>query len=112
MSRQFQPTQLYEDCTPPSLEGIFSNSTSGTLDRSGWHRTCVYGNFALYRTDYWFEPLVQEFLELVLFTQDQIVIRWNEQAVLGMMRLMFINKEDEYQFAIPGYCHNCVNQRR
>lgn len=107
LSRNFQPTQLYQDCNPSSIDGLFSNTTvwKNPRDFLGWHRTCVFGNFVIYRTDYWYEPLMQDFLKLVLYTQDQIVIRWNEQAVLGIMRLMFVRKEDEIRFIVPGYCH-------
>ena len=55
----------------------------------------MYGNFVIISIDFWFQPNVQSYLNLCLLTGDVVVRRWNEQLVMGMIRLLFIRKEDE-----------------
>ena len=90
-SRRLEPKRLYDDCIPPNRSGA-------TTD--GWKSTVMYGNFITVSIDFWFQPEVQDFLQLVLSTQDQIIKRWNEQLVIGMIRLLFTTAQEEIRFKI------------
>lgn len=91
VSNSYTPTQLYKDCKPDNIMGVYT----GKLDKDGWQYSVMYGNFVIIGLDFYFQPLVQEFLKLVINTGDQIVHRWNEQLVFGMIRLMFAKPEND-----------------
>jgi hypothetical protein len=92
VSNRLQPVgALFADCKPPSIEGLVSPLANG----NGWRTTVVNGNFVFLSLDWWFTPDVQQFLALVLATGDHIRHRWNEQQVIGMLRLLFIPPERE-----------------
>lgn len=101
VSSGFEPKRLYENCLPSTIEGVFRQNATRARESTtspGWHRAVVNGNFVLFKIDFWFENEVQDFLVLVLSTQDQIIHRWNEQSVIGMIRLLFTEKDDERKF--------------
>jgi hypothetical protein len=82
---------LWQHCTPPNLDGLFSQNANSYPDRvePGWDALCLYGNFVLISTDWWYREDVQRFLDLVLATGAHYRFRWNEQAVIGMAWQLF-----------------------
>ena len=91
-----KPTMLYEDCDPADITGLYTG---------GWRASVMHGNFMIISVDLWFSPEVQEFLDLVLATGDHIIHRWNEQLVVGMIRLLFVKKEEDKQLQFK-YIHS------
>ena len=111
VSRSHTPTQLFDDCTPHSIEGV--HGWWGAVNNgSGWKGSTPHGNFFLVSVDFWYSSQVQDFLGLVIATGDHIVHRWNEQATNAMIRLLFSRADQEVEF-IFNYQHgkkpnNCV----
>lgn len=65
----------------PGLSGLTS---------AGWDRGIFSGYFNLISLEYWFDDAVQDFLNTVFRSGRDIEGRWQEQAVMNMMRLLFI----------------------
>lgn len=86
---------LWDDCVPPDMRGLYSAHED---DAGGWQRTVLYGNFVMVSIDFWFREEVQQFLQLVLLSGDHVVKRWNEQGVLGMVRLLFVKPGEDIAF--------------
>jgi hypothetical protein len=78
------PEQLYEHCNPKNISGLYTG---------GWDRTIMYGNFIIVSLDFWFEPLHQRFVNLVLASRGVIRFRWVDQPVLAMMWQMFSGRD-------------------
>lgn len=104
-----QPTQLYEHCQPPRLEGVFTRipsphyapktmpeSWNTTFVKSqrymGWDSSVIYGYIYVLDVDFWFQKEVQRYVRLVIGSGGHFKERWNEQGVITMVWLLFIPK--------------------
>lgn len=95
-SVDFDSTMLRNDTKSMHLNGLYSG---------GWRCTVMHGNFVTISLDFWFRNDVQLFLRLALLTGDHIVHRWNEQLVIGMIRLLFNHPDREMRYQLR-YDHN------
>ena len=94
VSERYTPTQLFvEDVEPPDLSGLYSEGDGGPIG-GGYRRRNLAGNFLMLSLDFWYEPLVQRFVELVMSTGGHFRHRWNEQEVHGMMWLLFLQPHE------------------
>ena len=76
---------LFQHCSPQSIDG---------LSTAGWDQEVFWGNLVYFDAIWWtHEPLLIDFLELILLTNADIEWRWSEQGVNSMMRLLFIPAE-------------------
>ena len=91
-----QPATLFENCDPPSLEGLFSgNATqdhresitpdvSAAVSGKGWNYVYLYGNCLLIDVQkLWFREDVQRYISLVVSSGGHFRFRWNEQSVIS-----------------------------
>lgn len=106
-----QPTQLYNFCSPSNINGVFTQKTGIVFDDAGqqvegagWQPKVLYGNLVVVSLDFWFQPLQQRFLKLVIASGGHFRFRWNEQGVIGMMWQLFSRKEDLMLLDFP-YAH-------
>jgi hypothetical protein len=103
--------------TPHGLEGLYSirnlSTTDGsfTPDAGGWSRTIIEGNNLVIDVAFYFDPVVQRFLELVLASQYHYRFRWNEQSVLAMIWHVFVPAEHFTVLPFTGYKHPHKNWR-
>jgi hypothetical protein len=75
---QFKPKgPLLKNLRPPSLDGLTSE---------GWNRLYHPGYFILFKVDLWFQSDVQDYLTTVFRSGRDIEGRWQEQAVMNMIR--------------------------
>jgi hypothetical protein len=72
---------LYKHVVPHNISGLASDS---------WDKMYYRGFAIITNVDYWFENNPQSFLNTVLRLGRDIEGRWQEQAVMNMMRLLFI----------------------
>jgi len=72
---------LYKHLNPPSMAGLTSN---------GWDRMYHPGYFIIINLDFWYQVEVQDYLTTVFRSGRDVEGRWQEQAVMNMMRLVFI----------------------
>jgi hypothetical protein len=82
---------LYQHVTPHDQSGLTSE---------GWDRMYYRGYGLVTSVEYWFHPQVQDYLTTVMRLGRDIEGRWQEQAVMNMMRLVFIPEEKFKQ--LPG----------
>lgn len=68
---------LLKNLRPPSLDGLTSE---------GWNRLYHPGYFILFKVDLWFQSDVQDYLTTVFRSGRDIEGRWQEQAVMNMIR--------------------------
>lgn len=95
-SNEIKPSPLlFAQCSPQSIDGLHSR---------GWSREVMHGNFVIISFEFWFTPLVQQFIGLCLASGDVVVHRWQEQLPIGMARLIFCppEKQRDLDFA---YAH-------
>lgn len=92
VSNQLSPTMLFNDCNPPNIHGVHTSNGTNT---KGWKCSVPNGNFLIISLDFWFRYDVQEFLSLVIATGDHVIHRWNEQLVIGMLRLLFVRPNED-----------------
>lgn len=55
-----------------------------------WDHLYYRGNYILWDVNFWFRPDVQDFVHYVLVSNKDITQRWQEQAVMNMVRLVFV----------------------
>jgi hypothetical protein len=72
---------------PPNMEGVTS---------AGWNRMYYPGYFIIINTDFWFQSEIQDYLTTVFRSGRDIEGRWQEQAVINMMRLVFVPEPQLY----------------
>ncbi|PNH09839.1 hypothetical protein TSOC_003488 [Tetrabaena socialis] len=103
---QLQPKSLFQHCDPASMAGLYSatETEGGNSDlapaqklfdvptHGGWDRTVLSGNCVMISLDFWFQPLVQAFVELCRASGGAVQYRWNEQGVLGMLAQIFVEE--------------------
>jgi hypothetical protein len=94
---------LMDDFTPNSLASVSSEN---------WNRETYGNSFYVVNLDFWFEPPVQDFLDLVFNTGGDMMQRWNEQGVMNMMRILFLPKEHVYIFPQNTMLHEKVRDPR
>ncbi len=75
---------LFKHLDPPSVEGLTS---------AGWDRLVHPGYFIIISTEFWFQKLVQDYLTTVFRSGRDVEGRWQEQAVMNMMRLVFVPED-------------------
>ena len=75
---------LFKHVKPPNMDGV----TSG-----GWDRMYHPGYFIIISTEFWFQSEVQDYLTTVFRSGRDVEGRWQEQAVMNMMRLVFIPED-------------------
>jgi hypothetical protein len=81
-SNKFTPVgSLFKHLNPPNILGLTSE---------GWDRMYHPGYFLIISLDFWFEKNVQSYLTTVLRSGRDIEARWQEQAVINMIRLVFV----------------------
>jgi hypothetical protein len=64
------------------------------FNSDNWDRMYHPGYFLITRVSWWFSPLVQDYLMTVLRSGKDIEGRWQEQAVMNMMRLIFLPEKE------------------
>jgi hypothetical protein len=72
---------LYQHLNPPNMGGLTSN---------GWDRMYHPGYFIIISLEFWYQAEVQDYLTTVFRSGRDVEGRWQEQAVINMMRLVFI----------------------
>jgi hypothetical protein len=82
---------LYQHVTPHDQSGLTSE---------GWDRMYYRGYGLVTSIDYWFLPQVQDYLTTIMRLGRDIEGRWQEQAVMNMMRLVFIPEEKFKQLTV------------
>lgn len=65
-----------------------------SLNSENWDRMYHPGYFLLVRVSFWFKDEVQDYLTTVLRSGKDIEGRWQEQAVMNMMRLIFVSEKE------------------
>jgi hypothetical protein len=99
-------TRNYLTPAGPLFENLNTGNISG-LGGEGWNRQIVSGNFMLFNVGFWFEPAVQDFLQLVHSTGSDVTMRWQEQAVVNMVRLLFLPAQQVHAF----HQHQSLHQK-
>jgi len=75
---------------------IFQNTKPGDisgLTSDGWNRMYHPGYFLILSIDFWYSTEVQNYLNTVFRSGRDVEGRWQEQAVMNMIRLIFIPKD-------------------
>ena len=88
------------------LGPLFDYLFSGTIDGMttlGWDRQIHPGNFVILNLEFWFSTIVQDFVEQVLRSGADIDQRWTEQAVVNMIRLLFVPTSNTFVLASQSY---------
>lgn len=108
VAEQYNPagTLLTQHTEPPGLEGLFttrsvSNASNYQTSGVGWDRVVLYGNNVLVSLEFWFEPLVQRYIELVHNSGYAYRFRWNEQVPMGMIWQLFVPPQHSRQLPLP-----------
>ena len=82
----FQPVgELFARCNPHDMNGVTS---------AGWDRYYHPGYFLITKVEFWFQPHIQDYLTTVFRSGRDIEGRWQEQAVINMMRLVFVAQKN------------------
>lgn len=80
--REHKPKgSLFDHVDPHDMNGITSH---------GWDHTIYAGYFTIISLDFWFQSEVQDYLTTVFRSGKDVEARWQEQAVMNIMRLVFI----------------------
>lgn len=80
--RNFQPKgELFKHVNPHDMNGVTS---------AGWDRYYHPGYFLMVKVDFWFQEHIQDYLTTIFRSGRDIEGRWQEQAVMNMMRLVFV----------------------
>ena len=110
MKHNIKAPLLLEDCSARDWSGVTTDN---------WRGTIMYGNFVVISIDFWFHPLLQEFLDIIIKSGKYFIYRWNEQLVIAMMRLIFSNHDKETILSFPynhgnrfGHIHEILVHRR
>jgi hypothetical protein len=75
------PGPLFKHMVPHNLDGLTTH---------GWDKLHYRGYALATNVDFWFQADVQDYLTTVLKLGRDIEGRWQEQAVMNMIRLVFI----------------------
>lgn len=88
---------LFSRLNPKSLAGLSSD---------GWDRYYHPGYWMITRIGWWYDSLPQSYLEMILRSGKDIEARWQEQAVMNMMRLVFIPEAQVHIMHKPDIGHD------
>lgn len=72
---------LYEHCNPKSIDG---------LTTQGWDAGYHPGFWLITKVSWWFSEQPQSYLETILRSGKDVEGRWQEQAVMNIMKSIFI----------------------
>lgn len=87
VTNSITPATLYNYCTPANASGVHTVKPPFS---DGYNRFSIGGAFSFINLDFWFSPLVQDFVTLCIRTGGHIRFRWNEQAVQTMVWQLFV----------------------
>lgn len=89
---------LYKTTTPSSIHGLYTDIDDN--NSYGWNRHIYRGNFMLFDIhQFWFDNLnAQDYLFSILRGGYDVEQRWQEQGVVNMMMLLFIDKDNKRVF--------------
>jgi hypothetical protein len=90
------PGTIFQHTTPANIDGITLN---------GWDKLIHSGCFVVLGTAFWFDETVQDFLNTILSTGSDIEMRWTEQAVQNLARLLFLSEKSVFRFPGTGLLH-------
>jgi hypothetical protein len=69
------------------------------------HAALAQGNCIILSLDFWFTPEVQDFVRLCIMSGGAYKLRWNDQAVMTFVWLVFVPSNSfmrtEFSFAHP-----------
>ncbi len=83
--RNFSPKgELFKHLKPSDINGLTSD---------GWDRMYHPGYFLILSVEFWFQEHIQDYLTTIFRSGRDIEGRWQEQAVINMMRLVFVAPE-------------------
>ena len=91
ISRQYYyPSgSIYNTTIPHNISGISSEN---------WNYHSLPSYFMLYNVNFWFDDIVQNFLNLVFTTNSDILHRWCDQTVMNIIKLLFIKERSIHLF--------------
>ena len=107
VAEQIQPQTLFQYCTPPNIDGLYTMSSESfpgieepymAPERGGWDKTVIYSNLVFINTEFWFRDDVQRYLNLVISTGGHFRFRWCDQAVISMIWQIFVPAENFHLF--------------
>lgn len=93
---------LFKHVNPPDMSGVTS---------AGWDRMYHPGYFIIISMEFWFQNEVQDYLTTVFRSGRDVEGRWQEQAVMNMMRLVFIPESQLWIMYEADIGHNRHNKR-
>jgi hypothetical protein len=70
------------------------NKDLNSLNSDNWNRMYHPGYFMIFRVSFWFSWEVQDYLTTILRSGRDIEGRWQEQAVMNMIRLLFVGEKE------------------
>lgn len=76
--------ELFAHVRPQNMDGVTSR---------GWDRLYHPGYFMMISLSFWFQNEVQDYLTAVFRSGRDVEGRWQEQAVMNMMRLVFVPRK-------------------
>jgi len=80
--RNYQPEgPIFKNLRPGDITGLTSD---------GWNRMYHPGYFLIISIDFWYSNQIQDYLNTIFRSGRDIEGRWQEQAVMNMIRLIFI----------------------
>eukprot|EP01038_Epipyxis_sp_PR26KG_P005286 gene5286-7347_t len=84
--RHYTPKgEIFKNVNPHDLSGLTSE---------GWNRMYHPGYFMIISIDFWYSNEVQDYLTTILRSGKDVEGRWQEQAVMNMIRLVFVPKDN------------------
>jgi hypothetical protein len=89
-----------------SLFEHFKEGNIKSLSMDKWDKQYVRGCFNVWSIDFLYEEIVQDFLALVWRTGSDVEQRWQEQAVMNMIRLLFVPNKNWFQFEDVEFEHS------
>ena len=69
-------------------------SELSALSSANWDREYYPGYFLIFSLDFWYQSDVQDYLQAILLSNNDIQKRWQEQGVMNMIRLVFLKQEE------------------
>jgi len=76
------------------LKHVNPENEMSSLTTSNWDREYYSGYFMAFSLDFWFQDAVQDYLKKVFSSNYHIERRWQEQAVMNMIRLVFLKSSE------------------
>lgn len=97
---------LWRHVAPGNWSGLFSK-TGWRADESsaGYDNQYLYGNFVVMTMQLWRDPRVQDWITLCLLSGGMDRHRWNEQAVVALVWLLFTEPQQLWMIKDLKYIH-------